>query len=225
MGKIDSVKILNYKFQDFGNKILKTKGESPEYFISQVKKYQKQYQQNNYTDVFYKEAVDMADNFSSAGKLNYANILYSWAIKNKLLPMELRETVIQKAYKNAEKQNDIIHMLARISEMKELYKNGNKKKYINILFKEQHLLKDIINDFISAKSSYNSLKRTPKEFNDYKYKLATNKVEIAKKLLKQNPERAYKDLVSAKDIFTEFNRYRELEFVETLISQIKKERH
>ena len=108
MTQINSLSTLNHRFHNFGKKMNDTKRVNSEYFISQVKKYQKQYQQNNNLNVFCKEAINLADIFSNSGKIDYANILFSWIIKNKFLPTDIREKVIQKAYENASKQNDTI---------------------------------------------------------------------------------------------------------------------
>lgn len=222
MAKVDSIVILNNQFRNFGKQMTRTPKDNPTYFLSKAKRFQKMYKQQDSMDIFCKESMTMAEAFHKANKLDYAGILYSWVIKLSRINPELREIAIKKAYNIAEIHLDIIHMLARIIDLKELYRGQNNKKYIEILIQEQKLLTDIVTNYKNASNRFSTVKNGIGPLDKYKYKLGSNCVDLAKKMLNSNPEHALKNLLQAKTIFTELKKDKELDFVLELISQVNK---
>ena len=140
-----------------------------------------------------------------------------------ILSKENKELVILSGLKHAKDNEDVIHVLSRLVDLKFLYKNENsKKKYIKTLQEEEKYLTLIINDYFQSTQKYKTINRGANSIEKYKFRLATSKVDLAKALLRTEPNIALKKLNEANNIFTDLNKNKEIGFVKLLIQEIKK---
>ena len=157
------------------------------------------------------------------GLNDIAGIIFSNLAKIPILSKENKELVILSGLKHAKDNEDVIHVLSRLVDLKFLYKNENsKKKYIKTLQEEEKYLTLIINDYFQSTQKYKTINRGANSIEKYKFRLATSKVDLAKALLRTEPNIALKKLNEANNIFTDLNKNKEIGFVKLLIQEIKK---
>ena len=219
--KNSDLTILNNKFSHFARQSLNNKRPDLHYVSSQLQRYENQYKKINALESFLEKASKLAVGLETRGMTDLAGIIYSGLVKIPTLPLEIREDIILKGLENAKNNEDNVHVLARIVDLKYLYKVGkSKKKYIKTLFAEEKILKSIVNEYEKNKLAYRNLARDMSPIEKYNFLLATSKVDLGKALLRTNPEMAYAKLEEAQRIFLKQKKIKEAEFVSNLIQQI-----
>ncbi len=212
---------LNNKFSHFARESLNNKRPDAQYVSSQLKRYENQYKRINALESFIENTSKLVNGLESRGLNDIAGIIYSGLVKIPTLSYEIKENIILKGLKNAKNNGDNVHILARIVDLKYLYKNCKaKKKYIKTLFEEEKILKSIVSEYEKNKSAYRTVARSMSTIEKYNFKLATSKVDLGKALLRTNPEMAYVKLEEAQRIFLKQKKNKEVDFVADLISQI-----
>ena len=212
---------LNNKFSHFARESLNNKKPDAQYVSSQLKRYENQYKKINALESFMENTSKLLVGLENRGLTDIAGIIYSGLVKIPTLSYEIKEDIILKGLKNAKNNGDSVHVLARIVDLKYLYKNCKaKKKFIKTLFEEEKILKTIVDEYEKNKSAYRTVARSMSPIEKYNFKLATSKVDLGKALLRTNPEMAYAKLEEAQRIFLKQKKNKEADFVSDLIQQI-----
>ena len=212
---------LNNKFSHFARESLNNKKTNAQYVSSQLKRYENQYKKINALESFIENTSKLLVGLENRGLTDIAGIIYSGLVKIPTLTYETKEDIILKGLKNAKNNGDNVHALARIVDLKYLYKNCKaKKKFIKTLFEEEKILKSIVDEYEKNKSAYRTVARSMSSIEKYNFKLATSKVDLGKALLRTNPEMAYAKLEEAQRIFLKQKKNKEADFVSDLIQQI-----
>ena len=133
-----------------------------------------------------------------------------------------KEHYVIKALEYAREQGDPIHEHARLVDLKILYKKTEQKeKYREVLNEEEQVLIKICSNFKEAKENFKTFARSQNSIVIYKIELAKTRVDIAKFLMESNPQKAKYLLTKAGKSFMKYNRFKEAQFVEYLLSQLK----
>ena len=102
-----------------------------------------------------------------------------------------------------------------------MYKqNKDTHKYTRVLFREEKILDNICSNYKSAKQNYKTYSRENSPLKKYEMELAKTRVDIAKVILKNNPEQAKIILKKARVIFEREGRQKEVDFVNLMLSEI-----
>ena len=222
MPKITEINLnsLNNRFAGFAHQTKRHKAPDVHYVSAQLKSFEKQYKKLDAIDFFCDKSLQLAKDLDEKGLSDISGIIYSGLIKIPTLTKEKKEAIVLLGLKNAEKKGDNIHILSRIVDLKYLYKNGNKKKYIGILFKEEQQLTLITEKYQQRTSGFRTVARDKNSLEKYTFRLAASKVDLGKALLRSNPEVALRKLQEAEQIFLSLNKTKEASFAQSLISQI-----
>ena len=212
---------LNNDFRKFQTRIAESKKQDNTYFISQLNKYQKVYKKAGLERSFADNIFNFAQRMQKIGIDDLPGIIFSTLMKMPFLNPEVRELYALKGLEYAQEKGDVIHQLARLVDLEKLYKqNKNTHKYTRILFQQEKVLISICNDFKSAKRNFKTYTRENNQLNHYEMELAKTRVDIAKVILKSNPNQAKILLEKAGKIFEREGRQKEVDFVNLLLNQI-----
>lgn len=213
---------VNYNFEHFVKETVQQDNKrDPRYFIREIYDFQKQYSKFGMVDMFCDKLADFAEMLQGKGLKDFAGMVYSSLAKFPI-NKDTRISILEKAVKNAESQGDKFHVLARVVDLKKLYKDEwMSKQYVRTLLREEKCLKSIVTDFEEAKKNFRVVGNASRTQDDYRWDLAVSKIDIAKATMKQNPKLALSKIKSAKRIFVDLDRPDELEFAEQLENQIK----
>ncbi len=211
---MDSLKIniINKQFDAFSKKALKKADTDTRFLITQMQLQETNYRQAGAVELFIYKAQQFAEQCLNAGLSNFTGIIYSSLIKFEPLPFELKEVLIKRSLEIAKINDDPIHQLARIVDLKHLYtKNPNvdRKKYIKILFSEEDILKKIVRNFEECSEKFRTVVKEESEFEKYKFHLGLIKMEIARIIMKTDKKLALKELKTAKNIFAQLGKTKE----------------
>jgi len=215
---------IDKEFQAFSKKALKPTRPNRVFVISHLQKYEKSYKREGLISNFVQKARQLAEDFDKKGATDFTGIIYASLIKIKTLAFDIRENLIKRAIEIAQKQNDTIHELGRVVDLKMLYRenfDARRKDYIKILFDEEKLLRKIVRNFDTSVNNYKTVSKTMKTEEDYAYKLGLSKVEIAKQHINTNKKIALDKLIEAKKIFKKLGKNKEEYFANGFIEQIK----
>ena len=218
-----NTQLFNKQFNKFSQQAIGSINDK-NYFVSQLKLYEKQSKQLGLWKSFRDDLCSFAEELYKSGKLDFANIIFSYLIKIQDSPVKLKEKCINFAIDISILKEDVIHLLARYVDLGNLYKQTNKSKklQLNCLSNQEKLLTQIITKPQEVFIKYNTISKDANSLDTYKLRLAMTKVDIAKFILRTNPQKAKMYLESAKDIFRKFNRKKEENFVNILLSEITK---
>lgn len=222
--RINPVIKANQNFDRFATETMNARIRDTHYFAKEISGFQKQYSKIGMLEAFSANLAGFAEKLQASGMKDFAGIVYSGLAK---LPInkEVRISILEKAIANAESQGDKFHVLARVVDLKKLYKaEWMSKKYVKTLLKEEKTLKSIVTDFEEAKKGFKTINKGPESENVYRLRLAFARVDIAKTCMKQNPGLAKSKIKSAKRVFIDQERTKEAEFADQLIKQIESRR-
>lgn len=210
-----SLRTLDHQFSRFAKGTLRQKCPDKNYVISQLKYYQKEYNRGGFFEEFLFRLENFAYDMESVGGLDIAGMVFSKLAKFPAHP-RIKEQFLYSALRIAQKQKDDIHTLARIVDLKNLYRRSNDhKRAYRMLFSEEKLLTDIVENFDAAKNKFRTVSKHPAALNTYKYQLAAAKVDIAKGL---KPKDAYYRLIEAREIFASIACDSKVVFIDRLLS-------
>ena len=215
---------IDKEFQAFSKKALKKTRPDRVFVISHLQKYEKSYKREGLISNFVQKARQLAEDFDKKGATDFTGIIYASLIKIKTLAFDIRENLIKRAIEIAQKQNDTIHELGRVVDLKMLYRANiqvKRKGYIKTLLAEEKLLSNIVRNFDQSVDNYKTVRRNTKLKDEYLFKLGLSKVDIAKQFINTNRKLAKEKLVEAKKIFQKLGKSKEEFFVNGLIEQIK----
>lgn len=218
---------LEHNFEHFTKSAMSATRQDTRFFSGQINNFQKQYKNFGMLDVFSEKLAGFAENLQQKGQKDFAGIVYSGLAK---LPIakEKRISILEKAIANAEEQGDKFHVLARVVDLKKLYKSEwMSKKYVKTLLKEEKCLKGIVSDFEEAKKTFKTVSKETATERAYRLRLAFARIDIAKTCMKENPKLALSKIKDAKKVFQSQGRTKEVDFADNLIAQIttRKTRH
>lgn len=213
---------LNNEFQRFRNGFNQARKHDKDYFIVQVKKFEKKYKkaglEKNFAEILFSFAEQMRKN----GIPDFPGMIYSTLIKMPFLTYERKEVFIINAIDFAREQNDPMHTLARIVDLKILYKQQEQShKYTQTLFEEEKVLIQICNNFKRAQKNFRTHVFQNSPLKKYQLQLAKVRVDIAKVLIKKEPHRAKAILLKARPVFQNQEHTKEVDFVDTLLSELE----
>lgn len=220
-----NVNRINHDFEHFARETMQSRIRNPHSFAKEISAFQKNYSKMGMLDVFCYNLADFAEKLQGSGMRDFAGIVYSGLAK---LPIakDTRITILEKAITNAENQGDKFHILARIVDLKKLYKaEWMSKQYVKTLLKEEKCLKSIVTDFEEAKKGFKTVAKGTESEDVYRLRLAFARIDIAKTCMRQNPGLALSKIRSAKRVFVEQGRTKEVEFSEQLAKQIELRRY
>ena len=212
---------LNIDFRKFQTRIAESKRQDNTYFISQLNKYQKVYKKAGLEKNFAENIFNFAENMRKIGIDDLPGIIFSTLMKMPFLKPEVKEHYALKGLEYAQEKGDVIHQLARLVDLEKMYKqNKNTHKYTRILFQQEKVLINICNNFKSAKRNFKTYTRENNQLSHYEMELAKTRVDIAKVILKSNPNLAKTLLEKSGKIFERENRQKEVDFINLLLEQI-----
>ncbi|MBR2430618.1 hypothetical protein IKB17_04035 [bacterium] len=215
---------MNKQFYNFSQQTLKRHNSNYNQVIYKLQSFEKEYKRLGVTESFVFQAQQFAKSCSDKGLMDFSGIIYSFLIKIPNISDSTKENLIIKSIEIAKNQDDTIHELARIVDLKKLYKNSKKfsqKKYIKTLFKEEEILTYIIKNYSICKLKFKTLAKDANNIKTYQFRLGTAKVDIAKAHIQTDKKLAKKMLLEAKEIFTDLDRSAELAFVNELLRELK----
>lgn len=217
---------VNYNFEHFVKETVQQDNKrDPRYFIREIYDFQKQYSKFGMVDMFCDKLADFAEMLQSKGLKDFAGMVYSSLAKFPI-NKDIRISILEKAIKNAESQGDKFHVLARVVDLKKLYKDEwMSKQYVRTLLREEKCLKSIVTDFEEAKKGFKTVAKGIESEDVYRLRLAFARIDIAKTCMRQNPGLALSKIKSAKRVFIEQGRTKEVEFSEQLAKQIELRRY
>ncbi len=218
------IEFVNKQFGRYAQQILKeSKPEIPK-IITSLQIYEKSYKRLGFIEGFVQQAQIFAEECFNKGLMDVTGIIYSSLIKIPNLPSDAKEALILRAIMIAQKQNDSIHELARVVDLKHLYDEvgkQTKREYMKVLFSEEKILKNIVENYQECCSNHRTISRKVADVELYEYNLGLCKIDIAKKVFKSDKKLAYKKLKEARKIFTGLDKTKELSYTEKLIYELK----
>ena len=215
--------MLNRKFGVFSASTLSLQKPDTNYVISQMKLFEKQYKRQGLVETFCSNAMNFADKFADNKLYDFAGMIYSNLLKLPNMNPKIKEEIALKALNIAKKQNDPIHILARIVDLKKMYKaGGNRKQFVNLLYDEEKQLNFIVSNYGKSASLFKSHSKATNSIHTYNLRLAMVRVDIAKTLLNFKPKAAERRILQALETFRNYGKESEVGFCEMLLSQIKR---
>ena len=118
---------LNKEFQQFRIGINRAQRQDRSYFITQVSRFGKKYKQAGLEKNFAETMFSFAQQMRKNGIHDLPGIIYSALIKMPCITPERKEVFAINAVEFAREQNDPIHILARLVDLKILYKEQKQK--------------------------------------------------------------------------------------------------
>ena len=213
---------LNQNFRKFQTRIIQSKKQDNTYFISQLGKFEKQYKKAGLERSFAGNIFDFAEKLRSMGIEDLPGIIYSALVKMPFIKPHVKEVYARKGLEFAEEQGDYIHILSRLVDLEKLYKQTkDSHNYARTLFQEEKVLIAICNDYANAKKNFKTYNRENSPLKKYEIELAKTRVDIAKVILKTNPNQARIVLEKARKIFKREERQKEVDFINLMLSEIK----
>ncbi len=212
---------LNKEFRTFQSDILNAKTHNPQNFVMNLSRYEKRFRQARQPENYAQQLFSFASVLRKRGVNDFPGIIYSALMKMPFLKAEVKEFYAREALDYAHQQGDNIHALARIVDLKIIYKQSkHNHKYVQTLFEEEKELIKICNNFRGAKENYKTYGRKNSPLRKYEMQLAKTRVDIAKVLLKSNPNRAAALLNKARKTFDMEGREKEVKFVDMMLSEL-----
>ena len=213
---------LNKNFNRFKKQIITSRKQDNAYFISQLIKYKKEYEKAGIEEYFASKIFEFAQQMRKIGIDDFAGMIYSTLMKMPFINPMTKETYAITGLNFAIEHKDSIHIHARLVDLKNLYKHTNHRhKYIRVLFQEEKELTKICDDYKMAKINYRTLVREQSPLKKYEIELAKTRVDVAKVILKTNPQKAKIMLEKASKTFEKESRDKEVKFINIMLSEIK----
>ncbi|MBE7702860.1 MAG: hypothetical protein E7Z89_02285 [Cyanobacteria bacterium SIG28] len=219
-----NINTINKNFKHFKIHALKEKNPTAAFVVSQLQKYEKSYKRAGSMGDYIVRTQELAEDFDKRGLTDLTGIIYASLIKIKILPDDIKEIFIKRAFEIAQKQNDVIHQLGRTVDLKMLYRkdiNNRRKDYIKNLFTEEKLLRTIVRNFETSSDNFKTISKNAKNKDEYNFRLGLAKVEIAKQYLYTNKKIALEKLTEALKIFRKLGKTNEEYSTQGLIENLK----
>ena len=196
---------------------------TPNFFATELRSIKNDYMLANERQLFCQRADRLAEQLESVQNRNFAGIVYSLLAKiTEPFPKEL-EYYAYKGYKAAQRNNDPIHMLARLNDIRRLIycQPARLHDYVNILFEQERCLKTITSSYDKVVGQFHTISRPQAPRKDYETMLAYIQTELSKLIWKKEPDLALKKLKSAQDIFRRTGEKGNREYITLLMCRIK----
>lgn len=209
-------------FCRFQEKFTQGKKQDKTFFVTHIKAFENKYKNAGFGRIFANEIFNFAINMEKMGMRDFPGIIYSNLIKMPFIQPKQKEVYIKKGLDFAKEQGDYIHVLSRLVDLEILYKQTNRAhKCIDVLFLQEKALIKICNNFKYAKKSYKTYLREHGSLRQYEMELAKKRTDIAKIMIRKNPELTKVVLEKARKTFELENRTKEVQFVDNMLAQIK----
>lgn len=175
-------------------------------FRYKVQEFGDSFTNSNELPKFNKTAQKFAEKLVSLNNDKLAGIIYSTLIKlNRGKDAQFVEEVATKALAIAKRKNDIVHIAARTNDLKEIYKLSEygSDRHLKILQEEKRALKNICDNYPSAKNRFETISRQMQPIERYEEMLAAIRLEVAEVLIKRNSDLpiAKQELLLAKETY------------------------
>ncbi len=210
--------------RNFSN-YLARKGQkiSPQDFSEKFQLIQKKYLKSSERDAFLRESETLADTMVNREQYDFAGILLSKLCKlTRYIPEEL-EPFAYRGLEVAKRNNDPIHAMARLNDLRQVYFRVYDKfpQYIKVLFEQEKCLKNILGDYSRATESFRCLARKPAQKREYELMLAHVQTDIGKVTKRKSPVSAKEKLLEARDFFGKNGYSQHVEYIDMLLSEIE----
>ncbi len=213
---------LNEKIYRFRNGIEKSKHQDLNYFVTQLSGFQRQYKKAGLERSFAQNIFTFAESLRKMGIPDCPGIIYSYLMKMPFLKSNVKEFYARKALDYAYEKGDSIHILARLVDLEKLYlQTGQKHRRKNVLIAQEQELVRMCSNFREAKQNFRTFSRVNNKKQRYEMELAKTRVDIAKIIMKEEPQKAGRILMKARKTFVRTKRQKEVEFVDMMLSQLK----
>lgn len=210
--------------QNFSNYLSRKGNEiSPRDFAEKFQLIQRKYLQARERDAFLRESECLADTMVDRKQYDFAGILLSKLCKlTRYFPNEL-EPFAYRGFELAKANNDHIHAMARLNDLRQIYFKVYEKfpQYIRILFEQEKCLKKILEDYNGATESFRSVTRKPAQKREYELMLAHVQTDIGKVTKRKSPVSAKEKLLEARDFFGKNGYSQHVEYIDMLLSEIE----
>lgn len=196
---------------------------TPKVFSEEFGKIQKQFLIAKQKDMFCKEADLLARDLVKDEKIDFAGIVLSALCKlTQFIPDQL-EKYATKGLRVAEMNNDPIHMMARLNDLRNLYfrKPDKLHQYLGVLHKQEQCLKEIIGNYCGALESFHTVQRHPAPKKDYELMLAHIQTEISKITKRKHPQEAKERLIEARQTFEKRGYHKNIDYIDMLLNEIE----
>ena len=215
-------KIIYPNIDTFGKYILKNKNQiSHRSFAYHFSKLEQDYLNRQEEDLFCKESNELADNLLKEKELDFAGIIMSVLCKIKESQPQALEYFAKKGYNISETNGDIVHMMARLNDLRKTY-IGCKERlydYIQVLYKQEKCLKKLAKHYPETTATFRSVNREIAPRENYEQMLGYVQTEIGKLTRKKHPHDALRKLLSAQEIFTKHKNRESLKYIQRLIRE------
>lgn len=174
----------------------------------------------NKTDLFCYQSEMLANTLIKRGNLNIGNIILGEIIKLLLNIGQLdnAEIIVKKAIEISKKQNDKIHIMARLSDLEYIYKQQRKRKELYyVLGQKKIYAKEIIQNYEQNAQNYQTVNKKATSLDSIKIQLARVYTELARLLEYKKPDDSTRALEKAKSIYEEINRPEEVTYLSNKI--------
>lgn len=209
---------------DIFSRFITNNGEkiSTQTFSEEFGKIQRTYLKDKKRDIFCLEADKFSDNLVNQNNLDFAGIVMSALCKLTQYILEQLEKFAQKGYEIAKSNNDCLHMMARLNDLRRIYFRNPEKlyNYIQVLLKQEKCLNELTTNYDKTAETFRSITRKPASKKEYERMLAHVQTELGKLIKKRHPHQAQAKLISAREIFEKQGNYQHLDYIDMLLSEI-----
>jgi hypothetical protein len=213
-------------FEKYSKKLLTCNKKVPgKAVLCQMANYMRKSRQENLLPKFCEDVFVLAENLDKKGKSEISGIIYSFLSKISK-DMENHVQYLKKALVFSKKDNDPIHVNARLSDLLIATKN-NKNEYLRMLTEKETALNNIINDYENAGQSFkNCSKKEIMPLEHYQRTLAFVKIRIANLLIEAGrTQQAGKKLKRANKILEKLGDSDNYEFTLRMLNDISKSKN
>jgi len=217
-------KISLTEVQDFSKFVIDNHRQiSPRVLCSEFCKIQKSFLDGTNTDEFCKEADNLVDNLIEKQNNELAGVVVSFLCKITEFIPNLLENFAAKGYALAKENDDVVHMTARLNELRKIYMGKPDKlyKYIQVLYKQEGCLEELTKNYEHAKMNYKTASREIAPKRRYEVMLAYVRTEIGKLTRKKHPHHALEKLLKAKQTFINSGNEKCVKYIELLLKEIQ----
>ena len=218
-----NISINQHRFQDFSRFVGENiESITPMTFSNEFGKLEWSFIHYNEVDNFCNASIDLVTNVIEKNRSDLAGIIISGLCKIVDLPATQLEKIAKKGYYVAKKNDDPIHMMSRLEDLRRVLvgKKDRFYDYLHTLFKEEKCLERIVNDYDDLKDNRRTVLRELKPIESYQKMLAHVQVDIAKVTKKKEPENATKRLLEAREVFEKFKNKQTVEYIDMLLREI-----
>lgn len=211
---------INRNFQEFSKKATTDPNITKNNFYNSLTFQVHEYSSCGLLETMCEKLSELATTFVQLKKVDFAGMIYSKLVKLEQIPFSIKEQLILKAIEVAKLQEDKIHMVSRLEDLRRFYENQQDNiKSLKILTREENVLKDIICDFETAKKNFKSIVYQTSKVENFEQLLASVQIDIAKITMMQKPKKSIQKLNSAIEILERVGDKEHYEYAKKLLDK------